>query len=494
MDLSSIKRLAFKNGQEATIKKSFLKDFMSDLTMIATKELARKIIQSATRVISYASIRDEQVYIPIGVNSRSAGENLARRIKALKWLQTKYISSPKKIVVESFLDSKTFSKQLEKLNSLQQKVALEVMKSKCIKIEMSVQTKASSNPEKRHKNVIKRMTRSILVETALTPFSLGLKLDVKYPQDKLDSIVDKGICKYPNAIELIKGILTQARKCSKRKIMIQSGLVNRDLMIIQKNFLIVASAVSALHVNPKLTVMFTKDGFVLFNRNRPVGRFGKKVKEKSMKALFARCEKECGAFPGKSKAIMDVIDAEEKKKDERLKEVFNDFAKHIKTNSGGPAAKAAKKLKKTAQVTEELKWSTFKKSFDEAAKHVKEIDFDPMVKDMEKTIKELNQGRNVLNLATMKWMDIFRKKNLKWLGTLVADILEEEVNKKPSALEALSCVANWLENEVDCKLEIKHIGSEGESVVLTPCKPFKSNKWKIELQDIMKSGPKWKKV
>ena len=496
MILSSIGKLASNKGNESVLRKSFERDFRSDLMNLATKEIAGKIIYSSTKTKPVIVWRDGHLHIPVVVTTKAAGDAIARKLKSIFWLRTSTSSRSKRVFAESILKAEAFKTQMSNLNEDQLKIAIDIIQSLQIRTEILISAEKVSNLEKTSKKRdFKRLTKSVLKEFSFTPGDLGLKTNVKYSMKRLDAIVDHGISQHPNAIEVAKAILYLARNRSKRKMMVKSGLVVRDLNLIQKNFLIVAAAVSALHSNPKMKVMFHNDGFVLFLKNNPVGRFGKEIKKnETMKSLFEACRNECGAFPGKASAIMDVLDAEGKKKEHKLKELFNDFAKHMITNSSGPAAKAAAKLKKTAQITEQLKWNTFKKSFDVAAKHVREIDFDPMVKDMAKTVRELNHGRNVLNIASMRWTDIFRKKDLSWLGTLTADILEDEVNTKSQAVQALSCVANWMENNVLCSLNIKHVGSEGEVVVLTPCRTFKVHKWNIELQDIMKSGPKWKKV
>lgn len=339
-----------------------------------------------------------------------------------------------------------------------------------------------------------KLRKSILTASSLTPSSLEVKMKKKYTLKEFDVLVDKSLWKHPLAISVLAVVLCNARTLSRQPKMIQSLLYLKDLEIIEKNFLPVAAATSALHANPSCTVMFVDDKtFVLFNRKRPVGRYGKPLGKKTITQLFAECRKECGNIPGQEKAILDVLDAEGKSKDKQLKELFNDLSKHIITHSSGIAARSAKKLKSAAGIDGRVDWSIFKKSLDDASKRVKDLGYDPMVPKMEKTVKELHAGRNVLSIGRMNWMKIFETKDFDWLGRLSADILEDEVNRKPPAIDALSSVANWAENNINCSLVINYVGSEGVRISFTPAKKIDINKWKLELQDITKSGAKWKR-
>lgn len=502
MELASIKKLKSRNGTSKVLRTFFKKEIMSELVKLASTELARRALVPILGKCPPISLGEYGPELEIEFAAQSDANKLVSRIKAINifeidhWEKTKGTSS---MIVVGF-DRKTISHQLKSLPSEKKEIAFDVLDDCAISIAVHIKGKQKTILNSKGKKGAEKESnsktmpkRSILTASALTLHDLGLNLKTKYSIKVLDAIVDKGIQKYAPAVELLSAILKHARELNKKPERVRSSLVVYDLGIVEKNFITTAAAVSALHANPKALLMFTsKTSFVLFDGKRPLARFGSKLPAKmTMKKKFEECRKECGTFPGNTKAIMDVLDAEGKTKDAAVKELFNDLSKHVVTNSSGVASRAAKRIRKAMAIQSRIDWQSFNTAFSEASKHVKEIKYSPMVERMEDAVKELHRKRNVLKLGQMKWQEIFEKKKLDWLGALTADILEDEVNRKKDAKLALSCVANWMENVVECSLRVHHLGTVGDEFKLEPCKTFTFRNHEIELQDIMKSGPKW---
>ena len=495
MELASLRNLKSKNGSPKMMRTSFQKDLRKDLLIIAKSLLAKRAFVPILGMCPQFTNVSGGIAAEIEVTSQSDVLKISNRIKPLDGL---YVARIEKIkgttsLMAIGIEHKRFANQLAKLSDVKKKVATDILEDYAILIVIHLKG-GKKEIAKEIGKIKKTSKKSTLTSNSLTFHDLGLKLKIKYSIDVLDSIIDDKIKKYESAYALLSAILDHARELNEKSGRIRSDLVIHDLHIVETNFLLVAAAVSALHANPKAKLMFTSnDSFVLFDKKRPLARFGKALDSKMpMKKKFEMCRKECGAFPGNSKAIMDVLDAEGKKGAAAVKELFNDLSKHVVTHSSGVASKAAKRLKTAAAIESKINWQSFNTAFSEAAKHVKEIKYSPMVERMEAAVKELHRNRNVLKLGQMKWQEIFEKKKLDWLGALSADILEDEVNMKKEAKEALSCVANWMENVVECSLRVHHLGTVGDEFRLSPCKKFKFKTWQIELQDIMKSGPKWK--
>ena len=500
MELQAIRKILSKSGAESSLEKLMVQELQKELKILVKRHVLEKVISRMVPNLPEMTVKNGMDCIPLSMPSQTAAARLPGKLLALKWIKihSKKITPQSGFIVFG-INLEAYASQMLKLDEGKRSIMARAADKALFLVDIFIKKPATrpSRPSSSAKDKAKtpqRQTqpvRNVLGPGAFTIEDFDIKKGVRYTAAKLNSLVQKGLMKHPNAIELTATIMHLAKLKSKRKVHVKSTLSMRDLMTVQKNILVIAAAVSALTVNPKLIVVFVDEGFVLFLDRRPAGRFGRELNESTLRALFKICREECGTIPGNKQAILDVLDAEGKKKDKQLKELFNDFSKHIITNSSGPAARAALKLKNVTKVQGKFDWTSFKKAFDVAATHVKEIDYDPMVDQMEKAVKEIHRGRNVLNIYSMDWMNTFLKKKLDWLGALTADILEDEVNSKAKAREALSCVANWKENLVDCQLSIKHLGTVGEEVVFVPCRKFKIEKWKIELQDIMKSGSRW---
>ena len=503
MELQSLKKLKTRTGTPKVLQSFFQQELIKDLAKLASEELNRRVLTPIVGTCPSIKPSKYGVEIEVEVVNVSDALTIVNRTKTITTFNVdhyvKTTGASSLLVIE--VNQKLIARQLSELSTEKKSIALDVLNESAISISIHVKGRKKEDLSKKpikkkasNKPTITTPKKSILTASALTISDLGLRLKTKYNIRMLDSIIDKAIKKYVPAVPLLSAILKHARELNDKPERIKSALVVHDLNTIEKNFLVAVAAVSALHANPKALLMFvTKTSFVLLEKKRPLARFGKKLDAKMpMKKRFEECRKECGSFPGSTKAIMDVLDAEGKKNNAAVKELFNDLSKHVITNSGGVAAKAAVKFKKAAVIESRINWQSFNTAFSEAAKHVKEIKYSPMVERMEAAVKELHRNRNVLKLGQMKWQEIFEKKKLDWLGALSADILEDEVNMKKEAKEALSCVANWMENVVECSLKVHHLGTVGDEFILSPCKKFKFKTWQIELQDIMKSGPKWK--
>lgn len=491
MDIRALKSLASKRGSLKSVVQYFLRDLKKEFLHMAFKEFSKHF---KTRLVFGDETKSRLEYITTFVGyakTLPAMRVVVARLKSVKWLRLCNFVQTKNGCVATFtLNPTALKKQLDSIKDEDKRNAA-LGGIYYIKAGLCIFQRADND---KSLTVTHKKKGKIINANSFTLKDFHIKRKSKYSLSVLMNDVDAGISMYPTASNFLKGIVSKARSLSESALVMKTSLTPIQLKIIQKNFLPIAAAISALSANPKSTVMFVDNGFVLFKGKEPIGRFGAPLKEKRVKKLFSMCKDECMFLPGDRQAIMDVLDAEGKPSDKCLKEVFNDFAKHIYTNSSGPAAHAATKIKHVARVTVgRMDWTVFKKSFDDAAKRIKDIEYDPMMDEMKKVAIDLNRGRGVIDPFKMNWLKTFEKKDLKWLGTLAADILEEEVNTKSSAKKFLSCVANWKENVVDCKLVINHLGSEGEKAVLSPCKKFYTGKWKIELQGIVKGNAGWSK-
>lgn len=493
MEIKAIKNLANRRGSYKSLEQSYIKDLKKEFFLLVNKELS-KFFQEKLIAGDKTENSKESIATLVGcVKSKSLIGTTINRIKTLKWLRfSKGAQFNKNAIAVFTLNPTSLKKQLDSIKDKNKaKIAIKGLYYAKVGICFIVKEK-SSNVQK--SGTLQPKKSKIINVNSFTVKDLKIRKKAKYSLNILLKDIHAGMKNYLTAVPLLNGILALAQSLSEKSIILKTTLTPIQLKIIEKNFLPVAAAVSAMSANPQTSVMFIDNGFVLFKRNEPIGRFGPPVKKSLMKDLIKQCKEECISIPGSMQSIMDVLDAEGKPSDKRLKEIFNDFSKHMYTNSSGPAARAAAKIKHVARISgSRMDWTVFKKTFDEVAKRVKEIEYDPMVEEMKSVAIDLNRGRNVISPATMNWTKTFEKKNLNWLGTLAADILEEEVNVSSLARRSLSCVANWKENVVDCKLSIYHFGSEGEKASLSPCKKFYTGRWKIELQNITKGSAGWKK-
>ena len=344
--------------------------------------------------------------------------------------------------------------------------------------------------------VIKRYSKGILKSNSFTPSDLKFKLKERYNYKTFQTKLFSGVAQYYDYSRFIDSLI---KLCTKTRLSVEKTFdciyCYKDLKILEKNFFPVLSALSTLSANPKFDVMFVDDDeFVVFNRKKPVGRFGKPIGKMLMRDKFKLCQEECGNFYGDKKSILDVLDAEGKKDKEQLKEIFNDLSKHVTTHSCGVAARSALKLKKAIGTNGKINWKIFDEAVSGASKRVRDLGNDPMIDKMKKAVTEIHSGRNVLNLRAMKWKKIFETKDFNWMGRLAADVLEDEVNKNASALEALKNVANWAENRIECRFRLRTFAANQAKVNFVPAKRLVERKWKLELQDIMKSGARWRKA
>lgn len=496
MLLSALNKAAIKTGKASAVSKTLAIELKKDLIKIANTEIGHKIVYSIQKNVERAEETVDGVKLDVTIYEKRNINSIKQRIKALPWASASFINkhttptSYSETIVLHLIPG-SFVSQKRAINKIGTNLVLEAFGATplyvCLKWKYSEEREAST--------VEQRLAKSVLPQKAFLPSKLKIQMKKKYTQKELNTLLDREIrCYHSFAIDLIYNLLDIANGKEKPILVMKNNLFSRDLEMIEKNFLPLLSAVSVLHANPDFKVMFIDDWtFVVFDRLRPIGRFGKPIDKMPIRQRFLECKKECGSLPGNDKAILDVLDAEGKKKDKQLQELFNDLAKHTTTHSGGVAARTARKLKNAVGVDGKIDWNIFKKSVDGISKRVKDLGYDPNVKRMETAVRDIHAGRNVLPISSMKWDKIFENKDFDWLGALTADVLEDEVNKNPKAMDALNCVANWMENRIDCKLDIRIIGSEGVRISFSPAGKLHFRKWKLELQDILKKGPKWKR-
>ena len=496
MFLPALNKTAMKTGNPSIVSKALFSELKKDLVSIANSEIGHKIVYSIQKNVERAVEVANGVKLDVVVYERRNLSSISQRIKAVPWATAtvksrKSASTSYSEIIELRLLPKFFASQKRMIEKIGSILVLEAFQSipiyVCIKWNHAEEIVSIKEEQ--------RLAKSVLPQKAFLPSKLKIQMKKKYAKKELNALIEHEIYNYHgSAFDLASNLMDIANGKEKLILNLKNNLFGRDLEMIERNFLPAMAALSTLHVNPDFKIMFIDDWtFVVFDRLRPIGRFGKPIDKMPIRQRFLECKKECGSFPGNDKAILDVLDAEGKKKDKQLQELFNDLAKHTKTHSGGVAARTARKLKNAVGVDGKIDWNIFKKSVDGISKRVKDLGYDPNVKRMETAVRDIHAGRSVLPISSMKWDKIFENKDLDWLGALTADVLEDEVNKNPKAMDALNCVANWMENKIACKLDIRIIGSEGVRISFSPAGKLHFRKWKLELQDILKKGPKWKR-
>lgn len=488
MKLKSLEKADSIIGTPAICAKRLLAETVKDAKELALNELCKKVLAPLLHV----PLTDIPMPVATGgaveVRLSAKGDSDAARIVKTAmarspWLKLKAKTKDKNGSAYAFcLDSKAFADQLKNLKKFDVAIAVRVLEETVVKMTFL---------KEQEKAKVESNVRPMLGPGSLSLSSFGLSEGKKYTKAALDKAVDAGIQKSGCAIPILNAVAGLARSNVRKSVVVSHPMASRDLAIVEKAFLPIAAAIAALHANPKLTAMFTEDGFVLYSGKRPVGRMGDSLLGRiKLRDAIKQCERECGKYGNPSK-LLDVLDAEGQQKDKRLAELFNDLAKHIQTHSSGPAAKAALKLKKAAGISGPLDWNAFQKVVQDAAREIRAHGSHPFISNVKDVVAELNQGRGVLDLWKIKWEADIALGRLDWLGTIIADVLEDEVMSNSRAVQSLSCTVDWLQNTVPCALSLKYQGSEGIRVAFEPCKAFVPRKWKIELQGMMESSPGW---
>lgn len=486
--LKSLAKADSISGTPATCIKRLLAEMIKDAKELALNELCKRVLAPLLRVplkdIPYPVVSGNAVEVRLSAKTDSDAERIAKTAMAKSpWLKFKAKKKDKNGSVYAFcLDAKAFSSQIQKLKKFNPALAIQALEETSVKITFL---------KEQEKAKVEASVRPVLGPGSLSLSSFGLSERQKYTKTALDKAVNAGIQKTGSAIPILNAIVGLARKNSRKVVMVPHPMATRDLAIVEKAFLPIAAAIAALYANPKLTVMFTDSGFVLYSGKRPVGRMGDPLLGRiKLRDAVKQCEKDCGKYGNPSK-LLDVLDAEGQHKEKRLSELFNDLAKHIRTHSSGPAARAALKLKKAAGIEGPLDWNEFHKVVQDAAKEIRAHRSHPFISNVKDVVSELNKGRGVLDLWKIQWEVDIALDRLNWLGTIIADVLEDEVMNNSRAVQSLSCTVDWLQNTVPCALSLKYQGSEGIRVAFEPCKAFSPRNWKIELQGIMESAPGW---
>ena len=486
MILRALQKADSISGTVSAKQKRLLAEVLKDVKVLAAAEVCRKILAPLLKVSAASapvpSIAGDAVEIVLAVKSVSDAARIAGTVaQKSKWLVKQ---EQKKTVWTFSLNPDSFAAQLGRLKKYGRGEAEGVLGRALLKIKF--QTGTQSSGEK----VQGSGFRSVLRKGMASPSGIGLKNNIEYTKASLDKAVDEGILKSGAAMPILAAAARLARGGAKRSVNVAHPLSSRDLDLAEGEFLPVAAAVSALHANPKLRLKFTDDGFVLKLGKRPIGRFGRDLSKARLGDAVRMCARECGKYGDPSK-LLDVLDADGKRKDECLKELFNDLAKHIVSHSSGPAAKAAKRLKKAAGIREHLDWSSFIKAVRAAGRDIRMLGSHPMVEGLKGAAEDLATGWSLNFLKRVRWEDDIMQGNLDWLGMVIADVLEEEIAQSSRAMTALSSTVDWLTNSMHCSLSFKYQGSEGIKVSFSPCQKIAPRKWKLELQEIVNGRAGW---
>lgn len=488
--LSCLQKADSIGGSEQAKAKRLTADALKDAKNLVYAELSKKIIAPLMRIPQASAPVpvpvDGGVELRLPVKTDADAQRIARSVEQkAKFLKKK---ESKELLWTFSLNPDSFVHQTSRLKKFGGSLAASILSKILVKLafskEIPTETPAQSTGA----------PRPSLAQKALLPKQLGLVLNKPYTQAALDKAVDKGVQKLQNAAPVLNAVLHLAREGIERPVMVAHPMAAKDIAIAQNEFLPIAAAVSALHENPKLTVSFSANGeFVLYSGKRPTGRFGKSLQGILLKDAVELCQKTCGQY-GNPDRLLDVLDAEGQRKEKQIAELFNDLAKHIATHSSGPAAKAAKRLAKAAGIEGKPDWNGFKKVVAEAAMGIRMTGMHPFTDMLRETVEELNAKRNVIDDRQIRWESDILRMNLDWLGSLIADILEEEVAVSAKARQALSCTVDWLQNAVQCELSIRYLGSAGLRIQFKPCQKISPKNWRLELQGIMKDGPSWSRA
>ena len=478
-------------GTSASKVRRLQEGILKEAKNIVDAEICRKIIAPLLKVPPLeappAVLLKDAVEVRLAAGSDAEASKIAKAVVSkASWLVLKEQAKKKDGSEWTFnLNPKEFERQLAALKKFGKDDASLALLQTIIRLSFCKEQKSAKIAEK--------PSASALKEGSLSLSAFGISVGKPYTKSALDKAVEASIQKMGAAIPVVNAVFSLAHSKHESYAMVAHPMSSRDTARAEKELLPLVSAVSVLHSNPKLSVVFNgESGFILYYGKRPVGRMGKDMKDGLLlKDAIKLCEAECGKY-GNSSVLLDVLDAEGKRKEERLAELFNDLAKHIKIHSSGPAARAARLLANAAGINGIPDWNAFSKVIGDAAEEIRAHRTHPFIASLKDAVSEMNKGRGVLDLWKIKWEADIVQGSLDWLGAIIADVLEDEAMKNSRAVQALSSTVDWLENKVHCALSMKYQGSAGIRVAFKPCTMhIAPKKWRLQLQDIMKSGPKW---
>lgn len=493
MQLKCLAKADSISGANAAAARKLQECILKEAKDAVLAELCRKVVAPLLHVPAseapVPTLLKDAVEVRFSAKSDADAARIAKAVASrIPWLAFKEQVRKKDGSEWTFsFNPKAFERQIQALKKFDKGAASAVLAKTFVrlsigKVQESVKTAASPSALS-------------LRPGCLSLSAFGIGTGKAYTKTMLNKAVESGIANLGSAAPVASAVLELARSKGAKSAMIELPMSARDIAIAEKELFPLAAAVSALHVNPKLSAAFVSDGgFVLYSGKRPVGRMGKELDGRILlKDAVRMCEAECGRYGDPSK-LLDVLDAEGKRKDERMEELFNDLAKHVLTHSSGPAAKAAKMLAAAAGIKGALDWHGFSKVVGDAAEEIRAKRSHPFASSLQDVVVELNRGRNVVDPRRIKWEADIVQGRLDWLGAVIADVLEEEVMNNAKTVQSLSCTVDWLQNEVQCALSMKYLGSEGIRASFQPCGSIAPKKWRLQLQDIMETGPKWSEM
>ena len=491
MQLKSLAKADSINGSSAFCFKKLLSEILKEAKNVVFAEACKKVLAPLMHIpavdVPHPVLLQDAVEVRLAALPYNDASRIVRTaMNKLPWLDLKSQAKGMDGSVWTFsFNPKFFSDQVSRLKKFDHGNAVKALSEAFVRISFC---------GRQEKTSVERNVPSTIRPGSLSLEAFGIRKGKAYTKSALDKTIDGSIQKTGSAAPIVNAVLALARSSFAKFVLVSHPMTQKDISTAESELRQLAFAVSALHCNPKLSVVFNDRGFVLYFGKRPVGRMGKVLAGKTMlKDAVKMCEAECGKR-GNSSKLLDVLDAEGMTGEDCLAELFNDLVKHIQTHSSGAAAKAAKRLALAAGIKEQPSWQMFSSVVEAAAEEIRSHRSHPFITNIKDAVTELNRGRGVVDPRTIKWEVDIVQNRLDWLGAVMADVLEDEVARNSRAVESLSCTIDWLQNVVQCALSIKYQGSEGIRVSFQPCGKIVPRKWRLELQDIMKSGPKWSEI